>query len=68
MQTATLGRYASGFFCGGVFDGFKMDALNAEGYALYIDFLEFIEEKIRKSRNQPGCGRSSIEKLAFIFF
>jgi len=28
-----------------------MDALNAEGYALYIDFLEFIEEKIRKSRN-----------------
>jgi hypothetical protein len=36
---------------GGVFDGFKVDALNAEGCVLYIDFLELIEKKIRKSRN-----------------
>jgi hypothetical protein len=28
-----------------------MDALNAEGCALYVDFLELIEEKIRESRN-----------------
>jgi hypothetical protein len=28
-----------------------MDTLNAERYVLYIDFLDFIEEKIRKSRN-----------------
>jgi hypothetical protein len=28
-----------------------VDALNAEGCVLYIDFLEFIEEKIRESRN-----------------
>ena len=34
-----------------------MDALNAEGCALYVDFLELIEEKII----------SFIEKLAFIF-
>jgi hypothetical protein len=28
-----------------------ISAPNAEGCALYIDFLEFIEEKISKSRN-----------------
>jgi hypothetical protein len=28
-----------------------VDATNAEGCALYIDFLELIKEKISKSRN-----------------
>jgi hypothetical protein len=41
---------------GGVFDGFKVDALNAEGCVLYIDFLELDRKEDQKVEKPPGCG------------
>jgi hypothetical protein len=43
-----------------------VDAPNAKGYAVYIDFLELIEEKIRKSRNHLDVD-DIVYHLAFIF-
>jgi len=40
----------------GVFDGFKVDALNAEGCVLYIDFLELDRKEDQKVEKPPGCG------------
>ena len=53
---------------GGVFDDFKVDAPNAEGCALYIDFLELIEEKIRKSRNHLDVDDIVYREIGFHLF
>jgi hypothetical protein len=35
---------------------FKVDALNAEGCALYIDFLELDRREDQQVEKPPGCG------------